>query len=412
MREMHGIVEFLFWASVFLLGYTYVGYPALLFLGARVRRRPVIRQRLEPTVTLIVAAHNEAARIDERLANIASLDYPGHRLQILVASDGSTDDTAERARAWEPSGVQVMAFEKRRGKPAVLNELLQFAQGEIVVLADARQQFATDAVRALVEPFADPAVGAVSGELILTRDPHADGVGDGVGQYWCYEKLVRSNESQIDSAVGTTGAIYAIRRDLFEPIPDDMILDDVWLPMRITRRGYRVLFEPSARAWDRAPATARQEFVRKVRTLSGNFQLLTRELWLLNPIRNRLWLQTLSHKVLRLMTPVLLLIAFGADLLLVGSAFHRWTLASQIVFYGAALGGHALQGAQRNARVLTIPYVICFLSVATLVALFRFITNGPSVTWDQPFASCDERGRGHGASSPAEAEEKLVRDVS
>ncbi|MBI4638148.1 MAG: glycosyltransferase family 2 protein [Candidatus Rokubacteria bacterium] len=390
---MRGIAQLLFWTSVLLLGYIYLGYPTLVCLWARFRPRPVSRGRLAPTVTLLVVVHNEAARIDARLTNLTSLDYPRHRLQILVASDGSTDATAERARAWEPGGVEVVAFEDHRGKPVALNDLMRRARGEIAVLADARQRFATDALRALVAPFADGRVGAVSGELVLTEDPDGDAVGDGVGLYWRYEKLIRRNESRVDSSIGATGAIYAIRRSLFEPIPEDTILDDVWLPMRIALRGYRVLFEPGARAWDRAPATAAEEFARKVRTLAGNFQLFARERWLLNPRRNRLWLETVSHKLLRLMTPFLLLTAFGANLLLVaGSSVHGWTLAAQVVFYMAALGGSRLRG-RRKIRVFTVPYVICFLSLATLVALVRFIAGRQSVTWDKPFASGGEQLR-------------------
>src|SRR5437899_4174270 len=384
---MQGIIEFLFWTSVLLLAYAFLGYPALICFWAWLRPRPVSRQWWEPTVTLVVVAHNEAARIDARLANLTALDYPRHRLQLLVASDGSTDGTAERARAWERVGVDVVAFDHRRGKPAVLNDVLRLGRGELVVLADARQRFAPDAVRALVAPFADPTVGAVSGELILTCEKDQSTVGEGVGLYWRYEKLIRLSESRVDSAVRATGAIYAIRRSLFEPIPEDTILDDVWVPMRIARRGYRVLFEPGARAWERAPATAAQEFARKVRTLTGNFQLFARERWLLNPFRNRLWLQTVSHKMPRLLTPFLLLAAFGTDLLLAaGSPVHRWTLTGQVAFYAAALCGHALRRTPRRVRVLAVPYVICLLSVATLVAFFRFITGRQSVTWDKPFA--------------------------
>ena len=165
------------------------------------------------------------------------------------------------------------AFAVRRGKAAVLNDVVPRASGAIVVLADARQRFEPDTVRALTRPFADPAVGAVSGELILTETPDGPTVGRGVGVYWRYEKLIRKSESRVDSTVGATGAIYAIRRELFEPIPEDTLLDDVLIPLRIVRRGYRVLFEPAARAWDRVAASAGEELARKVRTLAGNFQL-------------------------------------------------------------------------------------------------------------------------------------------
>ncbi len=394
------LASILFWTSVLLLTYAFVGYPAAVCLLARLRPRPVSRRRWEPTVTLVIVAHDEAARIDARLANLASIDYPHDRLQILVASDGSTDDTVERARAWQRAGVQVLAFEERRGKPAVLDDALPLARGEIVVLADARQQWAPDAVRALVASFADPTVGVVSGELLFARDGDGGAVGEGVGVYWRYEKLIRWSESRVGSTVRATGAIYAIRRRLFEPIPGDTILDDVWLPMRIARRGYRVLFEPAARAWDRAPATAAQEFTRKVRTLAGNFQLLARERWLLDPVRNPLWLQTVSHLMPRLLTPFLLLTALGADLVLAaaGSPLHRVTLAGQLAFYAAALAAHALRDTGRRPRALAVPYVICLLSVAALVAFVRFATGRQAVTWDRaapptPLRARDELAR-------------------
>lgn len=373
----------LFWLSVLLLGYTYLGYPALMWAWAALRPRPPRRWSVEPTVSLVIVAHNEAMRIKGRLENLLSLDYPRDRLEILLASDGSTDGTAERARAYEQAGVRVIAFATRRGKPVVLNDLVPKAKGEIVVLADARQRFEAGVLRALVGPFADPQVGAVSGELILTHNPEGTAVGEGVGFYWRYEKFIRWNESRMDSTVGATGAIYAIRRDLFEPIPEDTILDDVLIPIRIACRGYRVLFEPNARAYDRAAATTEEEFTRKVRTIAGNFQLFARERWLLNPFRNRLWFQTVAHKGLRLLGPLFLIAAFGANLLLIDRLFYRWALVGQIIFYVAALGGYALRNARRKIPLLVVPYVVCLLNWATVVAFLRFITGHQTVTWEK-----------------------------
>jgi cellulose synthase/poly-beta-1,6-N-acetylglucosamine synthase-like glycosyltransferase len=374
----------LFWASVLLVGYTYIGYPALMRVWAALRPRSTASRAIAPTVTVVIIAHNEAPRIQGRLANLLALEYPQDRLEILVASDGSTDGTPERACAYEDGGVRVIPFVARRGKPAVLNELVRQARGEIVILADARQRFQTGALRQLVAPFADPEVGAVSGELVLTGNADGTAVGEGVGFYWRYEKLIRWSESRVDSAVGATGAIYAIRRDLFEAIPEDTVLDDVLIPMRIARRGYRVLFEPRACAFDLAAATADEEFRRKVRTIAGNFQLFARERWLLNPLRNRLWFQTISHKGLRLLTPLLLITAFGANLFLADSPFYRWMLMGQISFYAAALGGYALRDARRRIPLLTVPYVACLLSWATVVALLRFVTKRQAVTWEKP----------------------------
>jgi len=373
----------LFWVSVLLVGYTYLGYPALMGAWAALRSRPPRSLGGKPMVSVVIVAHNEAMRIAGRLENLLALDYPRDRFEVLLASDGSTDGTPERARAYVQAGVRVISFETRRGKSAVLNDLVGKARGEIVVLADARQRFETGALRALVGPFANPQVGAVSGELILTENAEGTAVGEGVGFYWRYEKFIRRSESRVDSAVGATGAIYAIRRDLFEPIPEDTILDDVLIPMRIARRGYRVLFEPRARAFDRAAATAGEEFGRKVRTIAGNFQLFAREVWLLNPFRNRLWLQTVSHKGLRLLSPLFLIAAFWANLLLADAPFYRWTLVGQIIFYGAALAGYARRDARRKFPLLIVPYVLCLLSWATVVAFLRFLTGRQRVTWEK-----------------------------
>lgn len=376
-----------FWVSVLLLAWTYAGYPALLFVWARFRPREARRgPMMVPAVSVIVVARNEARRIRERLENLLALDYPGDRMEILVASDGSTDGTAERARSREGAGVRICELETPRGKPAALNRLAKEARGEILVFADARQRFETGALRALVAPFADPAVGAVSGELILTRDWASTAVGDGVGFYWRYEKFIRRHESRVDSSVGATGAIYAVRRDLFEAIPEDTILDDVMVPMRVVRQGFRVLFEPAARAYDREASTASEEFRRKVRTIAGNFQLLAREAWLLNPLRNRLWLQTVSHKGLRLLGPLLLLALLAASAALAGAAPYGWALAGQAAFYAAALAGRALRHARRRWTPLMVPYVFCLLNWATAVAFLRCLTGRQSVTWEKATA--------------------------
>jgi biofilm PGA synthesis N-glycosyltransferase PgaC len=372
-----------FWGSVLLLSYVYVGYPALVWAWAAVRGRPARRQSELPPVTVLIVAHDEAARVTARIENLLAQDYPADRLEIVIASDGSTDGTVELGRAWEPAGVSVIAFEARRGKPAVLNDVVPKARGEIVVLADARQRFDVGTVRALVERFGDRRVGAVSGELILTSGPEGTAVSRGVGFYWRYEKFIRRHESRADSTVGATGAVYAIRRDLYEPIPEDTLLDDVLIPLRISRRGYRVLFEPAACAWDRAAATAREEFARKVRTLAGNFQLFARERWLLRPRQNRLWLQTVSHKGLRLLAPFLHVTAFIANVALCGSWFYRSLLVAHAAFYAAALGGYAVRNATRRTPFLSLPYVVCLLNFATVIGFARFIAGRQRVTWDK-----------------------------
>ena len=328
-------------------------------------------------------AYNEAGRIAGRLENLLALDYPWDRVEIVLASDGSTDDTVARARAYERAGVAVIPFRIRRGKTAVLNELMPRARGEIVVLADARQRFEPGVLRALTSPFADPGVGAVSGELILTGGAKGPAVGKGVGFYWHYEKFIRRKESLVDSTIGVTGAIYALRRELFQPIPDETILDDVLIPMRIARQGYRVLFAPGARAYDPVATKAGVEFERKVRTIAGTFQLFAREPWLLNPLENRLWIQAVSHKLLRLLCPIGLASAFGANLFLLHQPAFGWLLAAQIVFYAASLGGSALRNSTKGVFLLSVPYTFCLLNWAVVVACHRFITGRQRVTWEK-----------------------------
>jgi biofilm PGA synthesis N-glycosyltransferase PgaC len=373
-------VELIFWLSLALLAYAHAGYPALIAARARLWPRPHHRGG-EPTVSVVIVAHNEAARIGTRIENLLALDYPSDRLEIVVASDGSSDGTAERARAWEPEGVTVIAFETRRGKPAVLNDVVPKLRGELVVMGDARQTYDAAALRALVAPFADPAVGAVSGELILTAG--GTRVGEGVGFYWRYEKFIRRHESLADSTVGATGAIYAMRRALFAPIPPDTILDDVLIPMTLARRGHRVLFEAMARAYDRPAATAGEEFRRKVRTIAGTFQLFARHRWLLSPRRNRLWLQTVSHKGLRLTSPLLLGALAASNVLLLDAAFYRLALGAQAAFYGAALVGALTRGTRLRIPFMGVAYVFCLLNWATTVAFVRFLAGRQRVTWDK-----------------------------
>jgi poly-beta-1,6-N-acetyl-D-glucosamine synthase len=376
-------MSLVFWLSILLLAYVYVGYPALAWLRAALIPKRHRVDAVEPTVTLIVVAHNEEQHVGPRLDNVLALDYPRHRLEIIFASDGSTDRTVERARRYEAEGVAVRAFRRRRGKAAVLNDVTPSARGEIVVMADARQRFRRDALRALVNDFADPTVGAVSGELIITTKTAGGGVARGVGFYWRYEKFIRRNESRAGSTVGVTGAIYAIRRELFEPIPEDTILDDVVIPLHIVRRGYRVLFESKAQAFDEASAMARQEFVRKVRTIAGTFQLFSRETWLFDPRRDRVWLEAISHKGLRLATPLLQSTALAANIALAGEWPYGWLLAAQALFYVAALGGLVQHRGRRSIFFLTLPYTICLLSCATIVGFVQFITGRQKATWDR-----------------------------
>jgi poly-beta-1,6-N-acetyl-D-glucosamine synthase len=371
------------WFSIALLAYTYVGYPLLIRLWAGLKPQQAITGWMMPRLTLVVVAYNESRRIRQRLENFLDLDYPWDHLEVIVACDGCTDDTAEQARAYHSTYVRVVEFKKRRGKSAVLNDVMRLARGELVVLADARQRFETGALRALASRFADPQVGAVSGELILLDGSSHSEVGKGVDFYWRYEKFMRLYEGQIDSTVGVTGAIYALRRQLFQPIPETLILDDVLIPMQVVRQGYRVLFEPKARAYDWVVPTAQQEFTRKLRTIAGNFQLFFLRPWLLSPAHNRLWVQTVSHKLFRLLSPLLLATSFVANLALAGDPAYRLLLIAQILFYGAALLGYLTRHAARKPFFLNVPYAFCLLNWATVIALVHLLNGRQQVTWER-----------------------------
>jgi cellulose synthase/poly-beta-1,6-N-acetylglucosamine synthase-like glycosyltransferase len=341
----------IFYLAALVILYVYVGYPAILAVWVKLAPRRVRSAAITPSVSIMVAARNEGATLEARIANLLSLDYPRELVQVVVASDGSTDSTdavldryADRVDV-----VRVPAG----GKARALNAAVALARHDILVFADARQSFAPDALRALVAPFADPAIGCVSGELVLDCevDGQSSAMGDGVGFYWKYEKWLRRHESTVASMLGVTGAIYALRRRLWRRLPPETILDDVLTPMRVALAGFRVVFEPRARAFDRVVGAARDEFRRKTRTLAGNFQLLAIEPRLLLPIANPLWFQFLSHKVGRLVVPYALCLLLLSSALLAGqSAIYTVAFAGQLVFYSLALYGAVLH---RREHLLT-----------------------------------------------------------
>ena len=374
-------------ACLALTLYTYFGYPVVLWLWARWRRRPVQKADSCPSVSVLVVAYNEADALGRKIPNLLALDYPPDRLEIVIASDGSDDRTADVVAEYAEQGVRLLKFTERRGKAPVLNEAVPQCSGDIVVLADARQRFDPAAVRALVANFGDPGVGCVSGELVFRSDPKTTAVGRGLGAYWSYEKTLRKNESAVFGTVGATGAIYAIRRDLFAPIPQDTLVDDVAVPMAATAKGYRTVFEPAAVAYDTPSLTGGAEFRRKVRTLAGNFQILSRNPRWFSPFRCRVWFQLVSHKLCRLLAPLFLVGILLANLPLAGERMFQWTLAVQVCFYLVAVAGWVLcragSGRPRSAvlRWLTLPYVFVLLHLAVVVGFFAFATGRQSVTW-------------------------------
>jgi cellulose synthase/poly-beta-1,6-N-acetylglucosamine synthase-like glycosyltransferase len=348
----------LFWASVLIIGYVYAGYPLLLALVARGAGRPPRRRPLHdgggwPAISIIIAARNEAARLPARIENLLGLRYGGPR-EIIVVSDGSTDGTAASLARFRDR-VTVIELPPS-GKPAALNAGVAAASGEVVVFADARQRFSADALTHLAANFTDPEVGGATGELVLdceeAEDANAESsIGEGVGLYWKYEKWLRRNESLVWSTLGATGAIYALRRSLWRPLPPETLLDDVLAPMRAVLAGRRIVFDEAARAFDRVSPDAAAESRRKTRTLAGNYQILALEPRLLLPGVNPVWWQYASHKIGRLLVPWALLAAFATSAaLLTESWLYLVAFVLQLGFYGLAALGGWLDAREHRAR--------------------------------------------------------------
>jgi poly-beta-1,6-N-acetyl-D-glucosamine synthase len=375
-------MQTIFLLSLFFILYTYLGYPAYLLLRARLLPRPVRKAPPPawPMVSVVVAAKNEEANITRRIQNLLDQDYPQGRLEIIVASDGSTDATNQIVTdlAAAHKRIALVASHPARGKPAALNQGVARAQGEIIVFADSRQQFEARAVAELVANFSDPDVGCVSGELVFVQDQDS-AIRAEMGAYWHYEKTVRKLESACGSVAGATGAIYAIRRKLYKDLPEATILDDVLTPMNIVMQGRRCVFDASAVAFDAVSKDIRSEMTRKVRTLAGNWQLLALAPGLARPRTNPIWWGFFSHKLFRLVVPLAMILALASNLFLTGM-FYRAVLAAQIGFYGTALAAHAHPGVREN-RVCRLIYFFVNLNWAALLGTWYFLSGNAGKTW-------------------------------
>lgn len=346
-----------FWSCAALVAFTYAGYPAWIRVWARFRPRPVGSGPSTPTVTAILCVHDAETHVAGKLRNLLTLDYPEALLDVVVVCDGCTDRTADACRAVGSTRVTVLEFSQRRGKAACLNDAVAAARGDVLLMVDVRQCIEPDALRALLRCLADPAVGAVGGELRF-EDPAA-GFAASVDAYWRYEKAIRQAESDCGSVVGVSGALYAMRGELFVPLPLGTVLDDVLVPMQVVRKGRRVVFEPGARAWDHASGSAAAERVRKVRTLAGNLQLVQLAPWLVNPLQNPIWFRFVCHKMLRLVAPWAMLLMLGAAGVL--ATRHPFYLACLIAAVLVVLLVAAAPGMPRLASWWPVKMLVAFV---------------------------------------------------
>ncbi len=363
--------------------YTYVGYPLLIWMLSRRVKRAIPGPRLDqrPPISLILAVHNQQDSVARRVCELgAVVEAWGSDSELIFVSDGSTDRTAAVARANANACTCVAEMPRHLGKSAALMQARAIARHDILVLADVRQTWAPDTVDYLVANFTDPSVGAVSGEIFLEATP---GVLAGVGLYWRYEKWLRKMEGNLHSTVGLSGPICAVRRELFPSIPSGTVLDDVYWPLCVAMRGYRVVYEPRARAFDRLPLAARDEFRRKIRTLSGNLQLCARLPSVLAPWRNPIWFQFISHKLMRLVVPWAML-----GMLVISATqpqpAYRIALLAQGLFFLLALLGMRAWSRPKVLRTLAFTAAsFLLLNAAAWMAFWVWMFGRSEQSWTQ-----------------------------
>jgi biofilm PGA synthesis N-glycosyltransferase PgaC len=369
----------IFVISVFAILYTYLLYPLIITVWGTIARRRPFREHSPLPLSVVLAVRDEEDKIAARLDNLLAQEYPAGLMEIIVVSDGSTDGTVEAASRYAGDTVTVLDTGEAVGKAMALNRGVEAAANGLIVFADARQRFSSTVFAELSSMFHDESVGCVSGELVFAGKGASD-VQEGVDLYWRYEKLIRRKESDVDSVVGATGSIYAVRKELFAPLPAGTILDDFLLPMRIVLQGHRVLFNRAAQAFDTVAETGSREFNRKVRTLAGNFQALRFEPALLNPIKNRIWFQLVSHKVMRLLAPYFCIAAFVSNLFLSGEIFGA-ALLLQMLFYGSVLLKFTPLGRSPIGRLVRISWTFVMLNAAAVAGFWVFLTGRETTVW-------------------------------
>jgi glycosyltransferase involved in cell wall biosynthesis len=372
------MAEAVFWLSAGFVAYVYFGYPALLAALGVVTRRPPKARPYEPSVSLLVAAYNEADVIEAKIRNALALDYPPDRLEIVIASDGSTDGTAEIAgRLAGGERVRLFAYPKNRGKINVLNDTVPQLRGEILVFSDASSMLAPDSLRRLAANFADPQVGAASGVYKVRQKEKAD-LGAQEDFYWKYETFLKTREAALGSVLGAHGSLYAIRRSLYPFPAPGTINDDYVIPVRILQQGYRVAYEPAAVAYEEAHEMG--GFGRRVRIMAGNFQQMREIKPLLWPPRPLALFFFLSHKAGRALVPFAMVALAAANLFLLGRPLYRWLGVLHFGFYLVAGLGAIWK---LEPRTLRLPYYFCMINAAAFLAIHRAISPRRQVAWKQ-----------------------------
>ncbi len=384
----------LFWGGTALCAYAYFGYPLIVSLLARGKAKPRFAPpEAWPEITLLIAAYNEEAYIARKIENSLALDYPRERLQVLVVTDGSDDDTPLIARRYADQGVQVLHQPKRQGKMAAINRAMPFVRGDIVVFSDANNLYAPDALRFLIAPFTDRRVGAVSGaKTVLDED---DPLGASEGLYWKYESFIKEQENRLGTCTGVAGEILALRRSLFVPAPPGTINDDFYLMMQVLRQGYNVVYAPQARSMEHISASAQDEAERRARIVAGRYQAMAQAPHTMPWKRPLVAWQVISHKFTRPLVPFGMLAALAGS---VGAVLRPprkgglwrlqppWNIGSALlqgVFYLAALSGKYLQIPGKIGKALYLPVFLLDSNLAALTGLWRYLRGAQNAAWQR-----------------------------
>lgn len=370
----------IFWSSVCLLGYVYVGYPIIVRLLAKIAGKPVRRAPQRPTVTVVICAYNEEKGIREKISNVLALNYPPELLDVIVASDASSDATDEIVRSCALPRVQLLRVEGRLGKTACQNAAITHAGGEIVVFTDATTVVEKNTLIEIVENFADPEVGCVAGSLVY-QGTGQNLTAAGGTSYWSYEIALRSAESHLGTLIGVSGCLYGVRRSAYQPIPPNLISDFV-IAMRMREQGLRTVLEPKAICFEETLERSHQELSMRVRVAVRSIGALVYERRMLNPFVDVLfsW-QLWSHKLLRYASPYICIAALLSSAALASHSFYKIALLAQIVIIAAGVAGFVLHRSAKSLGLLSKPYYFFLTNLASLIATFRYLKGERMVVW-------------------------------
>lgn len=375
------MAEITFWIIIFLIFYTYAGYSLVVMLLSRFFSNKVQKGEIEPRVTFLITAYNEEKNIAQKLENTLSLNYPKDKLEILVASDGSTDMTDEIVRSFADRRVKLLRVEGRVGKTETQNQAVKSATGDIIIFSDATTRYEKNNIRNIVRNYADSTVGAVSGRYEY-YNPTGAAIGVGNILFWKYENFIKSSQTRIKTITGCCGCIYSVRRELYEPLPPD-IISDLVEPLKILEKGYRIAFEPDAIAYEETTEKASEEFYMRIRVISRGMRGLLYMRKLFNPFRyGFVSFQLFSHKLLRWLMPVFMIVILISNLFMIGNSFYNIILAFQLIFYSMAFIAWIGERANIKFRLFSIPLYFFTVNIASLISLYKTLKGYKAVTWE------------------------------